>query len=146
MPNPVMALRPRFPWTNGTAVNADGFNREPPAAAGSGKPAAHGSAWGGIATVTAVTALGGAAFLGVNKALSDSNKGQNVAPTCSPRTCRYSGPGLCDCNVNITTGGSCGNTTGGVPLGGACNLPSLPCQSDITCINSICQDTAICPF
>jgi hypothetical protein len=121
-----------------------------PAPAVGGKPTAHGSAWGGIATVTAVTALGAGAFLGVNKALQDTKGGQAVAPTCSPRKCDYSGPGVCSCNVPLTTGISCGNTTAGVPLGGICNPPSLPCQSDFTCITAsdgtTCRDTAFCPF
>jgi hypothetical protein len=33
----------------------------------------------------------------------------------------------------------------GVPLGGICNIPSLPCQSDLSCTNGVCE-SGFCPF
>jgi hypothetical protein len=147
----------------GAAPSARGPSAKAPASpapAAAGKPAAHGSTWGGIATVAAVTVGGAAAFYGVNKALQDTKGSQNAAPTCSPRACVLGGAGApCDdvtpgsCHNNITTGGSCGTTVSGVPVGGRCSLPALPCQSDLSCIcqepscnNSICQSTESCAF
>jgi len=106
-----------------------------------------GSAWRGIATVVGASTVGVGAFLGVNRLLKDSG-GTGSGATCSPRTCVAGAVGdPCTCNANLTTGASCGTTTAGVPFAGVCNFPSLPCESDLSCNNGLCEDRfGRCPF
>jgi hypothetical protein len=111
-------------------------------------PRGGGSAWGGIATAVGTGALGAGAFLGVNRLLQDSGQGTGSTPACSPRTCVTGAPGEpCLCNTNISNG-VCPGTTAGIPVNGACNPPSLPCQSELSCNNGLCEDRAFgrCPF
>ncbi|HEY7512996.1 MAG TPA: hypothetical protein VIC87_00880, partial [Vicinamibacteria bacterium] len=112
-------------------------------------PPVTGSAWKGAATVIGVAAVGTGAFLGVNRLLQDEGEsGGSGTPTCSPRTCVAGVPGdPCQCNTTLVNGASCGDTPSGVSFAGACSPPSLPCQSDLSCNNGICEDTfGACPF
>jgi len=105
------------------------------------------SVWKGIGGIIAANVIGAAAFVGLNKALGDSSKASSNTATCSIRSCVAAGPGDCQCNTNVANGASCGNTTSGVPYAQACNPPSQPCQSDLSCNNFICEDKfGRCPF
>ena len=90
--------------------------------------------------------VGLGAFYGIKKATDDTGGGGSA--TCSPRFCVYGGVAdPCVCNVNITSGASCGSTSGGVPFGGACNGTTLACQAGLSCNNNICDDKyGRCPF
>jgi hypothetical protein len=90
--------------------------------------------------------VGLGAFYGVKKATDDDSTSGSA--TCSPRYCVYSGVAdPCLCNINIVSGGACGETTNGVPFGGVCSEPNQPCQADLSCNNGICDDrVGRCPF
>jgi hypothetical protein len=90
--------------------------------------------------------IGIGAFYGIKKVTDDTGAGGTA--TCSPRFCVYGGVNdPCNCNLNITSGASCGQTTNGVPFGGACNDTTLPCQADLSCNNRVCDDRlGRCPF
>ena len=78
--------------------------------------------------------VGIGAFYGIKKATDDTGGGGTA--TCSPRYCVYGGVSdPCNCNLNITSGASCGQTTNGVPFGGVCNDTTLPCQANLSCNN-----------
>lgn len=101
----------------------------------------------GVGGVIAANVVGAGAFVGLNKLLKDNNSTTSTTPACSIRSCVTSGPGDCQCNTNLTNGASCGNTTSGVPYAMACSPPSLPCKSELSCNNFICQDASgNCPF
>jgi hypothetical protein len=90
--------------------------------------------------------VGIGAFYGIKKATDDTSTG-GVA-TCSPRFCVYAGVSdPCVCNLNITSGAACGQTSSGVVFGGSCNDTTLPCQADLSCNNNVCDDrVGRCPF
>jgi hypothetical protein len=90
--------------------------------------------------------VGLGAFYGIKKATDDTSTG-GVA-TCSPRFCVYGGVSdPCVCNINITSGASCGQTSSGVVFGGSCNDTTLPCQAGLSCNNNVCDDrVGRCPF
>jgi len=92
-----------------------------------------------------IVALG--ALLANSHATQDKSTGTS-AFVCSPRSCLIGAPGEpCDCTSTITTGQDCGQTTGGVPVRGACALPNLPCQALLSCNNGVCEDRlGSCPF
>ncbi len=114
-------------------------------ATGAAKPA-KGSVLKGTGGFIAANVVGVGALVGLNYALKDKQKSTGEV-ACSPRSCVAIVPGDCTCNTEIANGGMCGNTAGGVTLGGACNPPALPCQSDYSCNNSICEDKfGRCPF
>jgi hypothetical protein len=90
--------------------------------------------------------VGLGAFYGIKKATDDD--ATSGTATCSPRFCVFGGlVEPCVCNINIVSGGSCGQTTNGVPFGGQCNDTTLPCQADLSCNNGVCDDrVGRCPF
>jgi len=90
--------------------------------------------------------VGLGAFYGIKKATDDDSTSGTA--TCSPRYCVFSGVAdPCVCNINIVSGGACGQTTNGVPFGGVCNDSTLPCQADLSCNNGVCDDrVGRCPF
>jgi hypothetical protein len=90
--------------------------------------------------------VGLGAFYGIKKATDDTGGGG--AATCSPRFCLYGGVSdPCNCNLELTSGASCGETSNGVPFGGACNGTTLPCQATLSCNNNVCDDRlGRCPF
>ena len=90
--------------------------------------------------------MGFGAFYGIKKATDDTATGGTA--TCSPRLCVYGGVSdPCNCNIELTSGASCGQTTSGVPFGGACNATTLPCQASLSCNNNVCDDRlGRCPF
>ena len=94
----------------------------------------------------AANVVGLGAFYGVKKATDDTGSG-GVA-TCSPRYCVYGGiSDPCVCNIPITSGASCGQTTYGVTFGGVCNDKTLPCQATLSCNNGLCDDKlGRCPY
>ncbi len=119
-----------------------------PATGGSeaGKPAGPGLKAGTLGIIGAnIVGLG--ALLAVTQAVQDESAGTSTL-ICSPRACLIGGPGEpCDCTSTITTGAACGQTTSGVPVGGACVPPSLPCQALLSCNNGVCEDRlGSCPF
>lgn len=101
---------------------------------------------GNLAAVLGATAVGLAALYGVNQLGKGSSEQGTL--TCSPRRCVAGGPGQpCFCEGNVVSGDSCGSTEGGVPIGGACAYPTMPCQALLSCNNGICEDQAgRCPF
>jgi hypothetical protein len=118
-----------------------------PAAAGAKAEAPKASVWKGVGGVVAANIVGAGAFIGLNAALKDSKAISSNTQTCSIRSCVTAGPGDCQCNTNIASGASCGSTSAGAPYAAACNPPSLPCQSDLSCNNLICEDKfGRCPF
>jgi hypothetical protein len=88
--------------------------------------------------------------LGLLYGVNQAGKGSTSSGvlTCSPRTCIVGVPGQpCFCEGNVVSGGSCGNTTGGVAVGGTCNLPKHPCQSSLSCNSGLCEDRfGRCPY
>lgn len=94
----------------------------------------------------AANIVGFGAFYGIKKATDDTGGGGTA--TCSPRYCVYGGVSdPCVCNINITSGASCGQTTSGVTFGGVCNDKTLPCQASLSCNNGVCDDKlGRCPF
>lgn len=98
----------------------------------------------GVVGIVAANIVGVGALVGLNRALQD-NTASSTNVTCSPRACVVIGvPGeACDCSPtlsNVVSGGSCGQTTRGVGVGGACSLPNQPCQSEVSCDNAVCQN------
>jgi hypothetical protein len=106
--------------------------------------AATGSAIGGLVSVLGANVVGVGALVLANRALQDDKGTTSVNATCSLRNCI----GDCVCeNTTFVSGQSCGNLPGGVGLNQACNVPTRPCQSQLSCNNGICQDQAgLCPF
>lgn len=119
------------------------------AAAGGGGASLHkvtgGERAGHIAAIIGANVVAAAALVAVNKLGKSSTSG---SLTCSPRNCFLGSPGEpCLCNANVLAGASCGTTPSGVPLGGACNGTTLPCQSGFSCNGGICQDgSGACPY
>lgn len=131
------------------AAQAPAASPEPGAAApaaAAGKSGGPGLKAGTLGIIGAnIVGLG--ALLAVNQAVQDESAGTSTL-ICSPRQCLIGGPGEpCDCTSTITTGQACGDTTTGVPVGGACLLPNLPCQALLSCNNFVCEDRlGSCPF
>jgi hypothetical protein len=101
---------------------------------------------GNLAAVLGASAVGLAALYGVNQ-LGQGSSEQGTL-TCSPRRCVAGGPSEpCFCEGNVVSGDSCGSTESGVPIGGACAYPTMPCQALLSCNNGICEDQfGRCPF
>lgn len=125
---------------------------EPAAAGSEASGGAPGKASGpglkaGTLGILGANIVGLGALLAVNQAVQDDSAGTSTL-ICSPRLCLIGGPGEpCDCSSTITTGQACGDTTSGVPVGGACALPNLPCQALLSCNNGVCEDRlGSCPF
>jgi hypothetical protein len=99
-----------------------------------------------VVGILGATAVGLAGLYGVNQLGQGSSEEGTV--TCSPRRCIVGAPGEpCFCEGNVVSGAECGETESGVPIGGACDFPTLPCQALLSCNNNICQDRfGRCPF
>ncbi len=108
-------------------------------------PAAGANRVGHIAAILGANVVAAGALYGVNKLGQGNGSGST---SCSPRNCFIGAPGEpCLCNVNVLSGSSCGTVPGGVPLGGACDGTSRPCQSGFSCNRGICEDAAgACPY
>jgi hypothetical protein len=106
------------------------------------------SVWKGVGGIVAANVVGLGALVGLNKVLNDTKATNPNAVTCSPRTCVAGAPGAeCQCNINLANGASCGNTATGIPYAGICSPPTLPCQSDLSCNNGLCETRdGRCPF
>jgi len=124
---------------------------EPAAAAAPAGAPAPGKSGGGhkvanVAAIIGVNLVGLGALYAVNKAGKSSGGSGTVS--CSARYCIVGAPNApCFCeNENITSGASCGLTTNGVPLGGACDnaKPGNPCQAGDSCNTTggpgVCED------
>jgi hypothetical protein len=101
---------------------------------------------GNIAKVLSANVVG----LGLLYAANELGKGGSSSGvlTCSPRVCIVGAPNApCFCEGNVVSGASCGSTTGGVPIGGACEGTTMPCQSGLSCNSNLCEDRyGRCPY
>jgi len=127
----------------GAPATAEGA--APPA----GEPAASTSLGRHLANFGAVlgaTAVGLGALYGVNE-LGRGSSEEGVV-TCSPRRCVVGVPGEpCFCEGNVVSGEACGSTPSGVPLGGSCQYPTMPCEATLSCNSGVCEDSAgRCPY
>jgi hypothetical protein len=129
-----------------TRSGGEAETQAPEAAAAAPAPPAKASKSHFWPSFLATNVVGLGAFYGIKKATDDTATGGSA--TCSPRFCVYSGVSdPCVCNINITSGASCGQTTNGVAFGGACNDTTLPCQAGLSCNNGVCDDrVGRCPF
>jgi hypothetical protein len=115
-----------------------------------GKPAAEkggaGTHAGNVAKVIGANVVG----LGLLWAANELGQGSSEAGvlTCSPRVCIVGAPNApCFCEGNVVSGASCGSTTGGVPIGGACDGTTQPCQASLSCNSNVCEDRfGRCPY
>ena len=115
-----------------------------------GKPAAKkggaGTHVGNAAKVIGANVVG----LGLLWAANELGQGSSAAGvlTCSPRVCIVGAPNApCFCEGNVVSGSSCGSTTGGVPIGGACDGTTQPCQASLSCNSNLCEDRfGRCPY
>lgn len=125
---------------------AGGGSPSPAGAAGGAKGG--GSFLSGVGGFVTANVIGLGALFGINKLANEKNQTGTGAVTCSPRSCVAGAPGdPCFCNTNLASGGSCGSTAAGVPFAMACSVPAMPCQSDLSCDNGICEDKfGTCPF
>jgi hypothetical protein len=101
---------------------------------------------GNIAAVLGAAAVGGAAVYGVNRLGRGSSEEGTI--TCSPRRCVVGAPGEpCFCEGNVVSGWDCGETETGIPIGGSCSFPTMPCEALLSCNSGICEDRyGRCPF
>jgi hypothetical protein len=99
-----------------------------------------------VTGILGATVIGLAGLYGVNRLGQGSSEEGTI--TCSPRRCIVGAPGEpCFCEGNVVSGAECGETETGVPIGGACDYPTQPCQALLSCNNNICQDRfGRCPF
>jgi hypothetical protein len=102
----------------------------------------------GVGGFVTANVIGLGALFGINKLANEKNQTGNGTVTCSPRSCVAGAPGdPCFCNTTLASGGTCGSTASGVPFAMACSVPAMPCQSDLSCNNGICEDKfGRCPF
>jgi hypothetical protein len=98
-----------------------------------------------VAIVLGANVVGLGLVYGVNALGKGSST--SGAVTCSPRLCHAGLPNQpCLCDPNQDAGASCGTTTGGVEIGGACDGTSLPCRSGLSCdilqgaAGGVCED------
>jgi hypothetical protein len=117
------------------------------AAPGGGAPkqATGGGRAGHIVAIIGANVVAAGAIYGVNKL---GQSGATSGTSCSPRNCFIGAPGeACLCNANVLAGAPCETVPGGVPLGGACDGTTRPCQSGFSCNGGICQDgSGACPY
>jgi len=101
---------------------------------------------GNFGVVLGATAVGLGLLYGVNK-LGKGSSEQGVV-TCSPRRCVVGVPSEpCFCEGNVVSGDACGTTPSGVPLGGTCDYPSMPCEATLSCNSGVCEDRfGRCPY
>jgi hypothetical protein len=101
-----------------------------------------GSVLKGTGGFIAANVVGLGALVGLNYALKDKQQ-STTAVKCSLRSCLVIA-GECSCNGAPVNGGSCGNTASGVAFRNSCNPPDLPCQSDLSCDNNVCEEALVC--
>ena len=129
---------------------AQGADTDAAAQAAEGQAAAKkggvGTHAGNVAKVIGANVVG----LGALWAANELGKGSSTAGvlTCSPRVCIVGAPNApCFCEGNVVSGASCGSTTGGVPIGGACDGTTQPCQASLSCNSNLCEDRfGRCPY
>jgi hypothetical protein len=99
-----------------------------------------------VGAILGATAVGLGALYGVNK-LGQGGSEEGVV-TCSPRRCVVGAPGEpCFCEGNVVSGEDCRGTETGIPIGGSCDYPSMPCEALLSCNSGICEDRfGRCPF
>jgi hypothetical protein len=99
-----------------------------------------------VGAILGATAVGLGALYGVNK-LGQGGTEEGIV-TCSPRRCVVGAPGEpCFCEGNVVSGEDCRGTETGVPIGGSCDYPSMPCEALLSCNSGICEDRfGRCPF
>jgi hypothetical protein len=99
-----------------------------------------------VGAILGATAVGGAALYGVNQLGQGSSQEGTI--TCSPRWCVVGAPGEpCFCEGNVVSGQDCGETETGIPEGGPCDFPTLPCEALLSCNSNICEGRfGRCPF
>ena len=102
----------------------------------------------GVGGIIAANVVGLGAIVGLHEILKDKQGSSTAQANCSPRTCVVVvNGGECQCSGNITVGGQCGSTANGVAYAGVCSIPGLPCQSNLSCNNGLCEDNqGRCPF
>jgi len=130
---------------------AEGSEGEAAPSASAGAPAGEettsaGQHLGNFGVVLGATAVGLGLLYGVNE-LGKGSSDQGVV-TCSPRRCVVGVPGEpCFCEGNVVSGDSCGATESGVPIGAACDWPSMPCEATLSCNSGLCEDRfGRCPY
>lgn len=125
---------------------AEGAEGTAPAEAAPPKKAGAGTHAGNVAKVIGANVVG----IGLLWAANELGQGSSDAGvlTCSPRVCIVGAPNApCFCEGNVVSGASCGSTTGGVPIGGACEGTTLPCQASLSCNSNLCEDRfGRCPY
>ena len=101
---------------------------------------------GNIIAIIGANVVGLGLLYGANKLGQGSSETGSV--TCSPRVCIVGAPGApCFCEGNVLSGGSCGTTPAGAPIGAPCDGTSVPCQAALSCNSGICEDRdGRCPF
>jgi hypothetical protein len=99
-----------------------------------------------VGAILGATAVGLGALYGANK-LGQGGTEEGVV-TCSPRRCVVGAPGEpCFCEGNVVSGEDCGDTETGIPIGGNCDYPTMPCEALLSCNSGICEDRfGRCPF
>lgn len=99
-----------------------------------------------VGAVLGATAVGLGALYGVNRLGQGGSEEGTV--TCSPRHCVVGAPGEpCFCEGNVVSGEACGETETGIPIGGTCNFPTMPCEALLSCNSGMCEDRfGRCPF
>jgi hypothetical protein len=99
-----------------------------------------------LGAILGATAAGLGALYGVNKLGQGGSEEGTV--TCSPRRCVVGGPGEpCFCEGNVVSGEDCGQTETGIPIGGSCDYPTMPCEALLSCNSGMCEDRfGRCPF
>jgi hypothetical protein len=109
-------------------------------------PVGAGKQAGNIIAIIGANVVGLGLVYGANKLGQGSSETGGV--TCSPRVCIVGAPGApCFCEGNVLSGGSCGTTTAGAPIGAPCDGTSVPCQAALSCNSGICEDRdGRCPF
>jgi hypothetical protein len=132
-----------------TRTDLPGAGEAAALAAEEAKPAPKASAGqhvGNFAKVVGANVVGLGLLYGANQLGQGSSSGG--ALTCSPRVCIVGAPNQpCFCEGNVVSGSPCGATTGGVPIGGACDVPENPCQATLSCNSNLCEDRfGRCPY
>ena len=143
---PTAAAQPAATPTPAAGGQQAGGGSAPPA--GAAAPKGGGSFLSGVGGFVAANVIGLGALFGINRLANGSNPTGTGTVTCSPRSCVAGAPGVpCFCNTPLASGGTCGSTASGVPFAMACSVPAMPCQSDLSCNNGICEDKfGTCPF
>lgn len=112
---------------------------EPAAAAAPAAKAGVGRHLGNLGIVLGANVVGLGLLYGVNKVGKGSSSTGVV--TCSPRVCIVGAPNApCFCEGNVVSGGDCGTTEAGAPIGAPCDGKTVPCESGLSCNSGTCED------